>query len=657
MSNKAITYRPDIDGLRALAVLAVVIFHFNKGWLPGGFVGVDIFFVISGYLITGIVSKQALSGQFSFADFYMRRIRRILPAAMFVTLTTLIFGSAFMLPEDAKSLSLSALASTLSAANIYFWKFLDTSYFAASSDIVPLLHMWSLGVEEQFYLIWPALLLVTLKARGQWLTVLVATLIAAAAFWYGQIKLSDDPTFAYYMLPSRAGELLIGGITYFVASTFKSRINGIVANLIAIIGASLLAGSLLYIRERDGFPGFLSLAPTLGASLVIAAGSFSNTAISRVLAVRPMVYIGLISFSLYLWHWPVLAFYRYGFGEPSTAGYFICLSAMLLLTLFSYYMVEVPFRTKRSNQAFTFAVPTCTALTLALAGVLYSSNGLIPLMSPSSYKDDLLTEQSGSEPASTATYVCQNTYKPGLFSSDKCIIGDLSKPPTALLIGDSNAAHYAGYLSAIAKSQGVSIRNVEYPACPPFPDQRAAKYIKEGYRVTCPAYNIEAFKQSKSYDTIIVGASWPNYYATDKSNFFKDFDAMIDELSHSGKNIIIALKIPTFNSFDRQCSQKALKIPYMDCSKKTHTPDLGEATINKLIVQHIALRKNVSYFTIRNLICRDGSCSAFSGATQLYYDGGHLSRVGSEKLGEIALATGNTPKALTSLNSPGIASN
>ncbi|WP_060514305.1 acyltransferase family protein [Pseudomonas sp. NBRC 111132] len=163
MQGKHLAYRPDIDGLRALAVLAVVIFHFNKEWLPGGFVGVDIFFVISGYLITGIIIRQVLSGNFLFSDFYIRRIRRIVPATLFVTLCTLIFGALFMLPEDVKSLSKSAIAATFSLANVYFWKFLDTSYFAASSDTIPLLHLWSLGVEEQFYLIWPALLLILFK--------------------------------------------------------------------------------------------------------------------------------------------------------------------------------------------------------------------------------------------------------------------------------------------------------------------------------------------------------------------------------------------------------------------------------------------------------------------------------------------------------------
>ncbi|MBH3453574.1 acyltransferase [Pseudomonas monteilii] len=656
MSNKALAYRPDIDGLRALAVLAVTIFHFNKQWLPGGFVGVDIFFVISGFLITGIVSRQAAAGSFSFADFYMRRVRRILPAALFVTLVTLLFGSIFMLPDDAKALSLSAIASTLSAANIYFWKFLDTSYFAASSDTVPLLHMWSLGVEEQFYLIWPALLLLTLKVGGRAMTVGVAAVIAAACFSYGQSKLAADPTFAYYMLPSRAGELLIGGMTFFMTEAIKGRIGQRAAQLMALMGALVLAWSLAYIRETEGFPGFISIVPAVGASLVLAAGSFSKTLVGKVLAVRPMVSIGLVSFSLYLWHWPVLAFYRYAYGEPDMLGNLICLSVMVAMTLFSYFLIEVPFRANKGWK-FTMATPASAALALSFAGVIYASNGIISPISPSDYQDSLAETRSGSAPASSAPYVCQSVYKPEYFSSAKCIAGDTSKPPSVLLIGDSNAAHYAGYLSAIAKNEGVAIRNVEHHACPPFPGQRSARYIKEGYKVSCPAYNAEAFKQISNYDTVIVGGSWPAYEAVDKVAFLADFDAMLDTLSQSGKKIIIALKVPTFNSVDRQCTEKALKIPFINCEQKTVVFDTGENRLNQEIIKRISARANFSYFGVRDLICNGTTCSAFAGKTQLYYDGGHLSREGSEKLGSIAVETGRVPASLSNITQPKLATN
>lgn len=656
MSNKALAYRADIDGLRALAVLAVVIFHLNKQWLPGGFVGVDIFFVISGFLITGIVARQAASGSFSFADFYMRRVRRILPAALLATLSTLAFGSIFMLPDDAKALSLSAVASTVSAANIYFWKFLDTSYFAASSDTVPLLHMWSLGVEEQFYLVWPALLLVTLKFWGRRATVAVALVLAAASFAYGQLTLSSDPTFAYYMLPSRAGELLLGGIAFFLTDALKGHVKEIYAQALAMLGSLLLIWSLAFIRETEGFPGFISIVPAIGAALVLASGSFHRTYAGKLLSFKPMVAIGLVSFSLYLWHWPVLAFYRYGFGEPDVFGYVICLFSMTALTLFSYFMVEVPFRSKKSWK-FTIAIPASASLALALAGLLYINNGVLGAISPVGYQAALAANRSGSDPAAELPYVCQNAFKPELFTSPKCLLGDISKPPTAILVGDSNAAHFAGYLNIIALKQGISMRNVEHSACPPFPGQRSIRYIKEGYKISCPSYFAEVLNQINNYETVIVGASWPSYHQVDKTAFFDDFDAMIDELEKRGKKIIIALKAPTFNAIDRQCSEKALKIPYLDCGKRTTLPDTGEMRVNQEIIKRISERENVSYFGVRDLICNGASCSAFSGKTQLYYDSGHLSRVGSETLGHLAIQSGNVPKSLQALSHPSIVVN
>ncbi|MNH22802.1 hypothetical protein D3C79_826730 [compost metagenome] len=180
--------------------------------------------------------------------------------------------------------------------------------------------------------------------------------------------------------------------------------------------------------------------------------------------------------------------------------------------------------------------------------------------------------------------------------------------------------------------------------------------MREGYKVSCPAYNAEAFKQMDGYDTIIVGGSWPAY-AVDKTAFREDFNAMLDVLSQSGKRVIIALKIPTFLAVDRQCSEKALKIPFINCDAKTIVSDRGESALNQEIIKLISARDNISYFGVRDTICDGKTCSAFSGDTQLYYDGGHLSHAGSEKLGNIALETGKVPKSLANLARPNLATN
>ncbi|MFO2462729.1 SGNH hydrolase domain-containing protein [Pseudomonas sp. 15FMM2] len=649
MHNKSLSYRPDIDGLRAIAVLAVVIFHFNKEWLPGGFVGVDIFFVISGFLITGIIARQVATGTFSFGEFYRRRVRRILPAALFVTISTLLFGLVFMLPDDAKVLSRSAIATTLSVANIYFWKSLDTSYFAASSDTVPLLHMWSLGVEEQFYLLWPALLLITYKLGGRALTVSTAVVLAIASFWYGQHVLISDPTFAYYMLPSRAGELLLGGLVFFACDTLKGKTGRIGAQAIGVVGAALLVWSLAFIRETAGFPGFISLAPSLGAALIIASGSLGQTAVGTVLSIRPMVAIGLVSFSLYLWHWPVLAFYRYAYADLSLPGGALCLAIMVVLTYASYKFIEVPFRSTNTGLTKTAAIPALALLTVVFSGVVLQQRGLIDSLAPKNYRENLTAHRDGAQPASAAVYVCQVAYKPALFSDGKCVFGDMNKAPKVLLIGDSNAAHFAGYLSQIAKSQGIAVRNVEHSACPPLPGNRSVKYVRQAYETSCPAYYAKAREEMLKYDTIIVGASWLSYQAQNKSEFANDIDALLDDLQASGKNVVVALKAPTFPAMDRQCPGKALKIPFLDCSSKAIAQDRGEMGVNLQIIEKAAGRKNISTFSVRDLICDGSLCRAFAGNTPLYYDGGHLSRAGSETLGALAVASGKVPVALRNL--------
>ena len=654
MHNNNFSYRPDIDGLRAVAVIAVVIYHFNKQWLPGGFAGVDIFFVISGYLITGIIVNKVTSGTFSFVEFYMRRVRRILPAAFFVTLCTLLLGLALMLPDDAKALSTSAIATTFSVANIYFWKFLDTSYFAASSDTVPLLHMWSLGVEEQFYVIWPAFIVVAMRIGGKRLVVATAILVTAASFAVSEYYLARDPSFAYYMLPSRAGELLVGALL-FLWQDSRRTLTTTAANIAGAVGLLLVSYSFALLSETGGFPGMRSIIPAIGAALLIASGFNQGAVLARALTNPVFKYFGLRSFSLYLWHWPVLALYRYSYSELSLIGTVQCLAVMFLLTMATYRLIEGPFRSSTSGIAKTAAIPGVAAFTILLAYVIVQHGGAIEVLSPKNYRENLSAYRDGAQPAAEATYVCQDAYKPALFSDDQCVSGEISKAPKVLLIGDSNAAHFAGYLTVIAKSQGVAIRNIEHHACPPFPGKRSEKYVLEGYKTSCPAYYAKAREEMQAYETIIIGASWLAYQMQNKLEFGTDMDALLDDLEATGKNIVVALKAPTFNAMDRKCPEKALKIPFLDCSSKTLLRDSGEMSVNLLIAKKSAERRKISTFSVRDLICDGEICNAFSGKNLLYYDGGHLSRAGSEMLGAIAVANGKIPMALRNLSQRDIA--
>ncbi|MCE1009866.1 acyltransferase family protein [Pseudomonas monteilii] len=641
MQGKHLAYRPDIDGLRAVAVLAVTIFHFSKEWMPGGFVGVDIFFVISGYLITGIVARQMAAGTFSFADFYMRRIRRIFPAALFVTLVTLIAGSALMLPADSLQLSQSAIAATFSAANIFFWKFLDTSYFAASSDMVPLLHMWSLGVEEQFYLVWPALLLLALKFGGRKLVVLTACLAAVASFWYGQSRLVEDPTFAYYMLPSRAGELLIGALAYFACESARDRITPLVASSLAYIGAGLVVLSLIFIREEDGFPGFISAVPAIGAALIIAGGAFSKSLVGKLLALKPMTAVGLISFSLYLWHWPVLALYRYSFGELNLVGGLACFAVMTTMTLVSYFFIEKPFRNSKTNLK-TISIGLAAASVCALGLVSIQSKGMLGPFTPDGYAEQLQALEDSTQPAHKYPYVCQGIPKAETITSQKCVVG--KGVAESIVIGDSNAAHYMGYFKVLADHYGFSVRNIEHPGCPPFPGDMSTKYVLKSYQDTCKQYNKLVTDNLGQYKTVILGGTWHSY-ATNE-HFEADLRTTLTQLSGQGKNVIIALRVPGFMGYDKECTKKSIKFPLADCEKRAEFQDKGDLAANKRVTTIAKDFKNVQVLGVRELICRDGTCSAYMHGKPLYFDPGHLSIPGSEMLGAEAIKKNLVPPAV-----------
>ncbi len=242
---KKTNYRPDIDGLRAVAVLSVILFHIDKNLLPGGFVGVDIFFVISGYLISLHIFQELEAGQFSIVEFYRRRIKRIAPPMLLVVFLTLVIAQFILIPEDAERVAESTLWSLLSLANVYFWLYQDTSYFAAASSELPLLHLWSLGVEEQFYILWPLLLMLVYRKLSPKALMLLVASTALASFMFGQLGYAHAPSFVYYMLPTRAGELLIGAaIAFATLNGIERRLPEKATQLISLTGLSLVIASL-----------------------------------------------------------------------------------------------------------------------------------------------------------------------------------------------------------------------------------------------------------------------------------------------------------------------------------------------------------------------------------------------------------------------------
>jgi len=348
-------YRPDIDGLRALAVMPVVLFHADVALFSGGFVGVDIFFVISGYLITAMLLQDMAAGRFSIVDFYMRRARRILPALLAVVLVTLLVSFFFLLPNELAQAAKAARRIAVFTSNHLFWQTQGDYWQQNTLANQPLLHTWSLAVEEQFYFIIPVLLLACFKIKQRSGVLLTLCLLAIASFATSQYWLTHDAAGAFYLLPSRAFELLIGAILAVVLMHGNS--GSLLVN--QCIGSAGLVGiviSIFCFHDKMPFPGAAALLPCLGAAAIIYSGAATHSDktswVNRLLATRTLVFIGLISYSLYLWHWPVLVLVRsmgwYAWDLPHIPTAML-ITVILLLSWLSWRWIELPFRAKKSQ--------------------------------------------------------------------------------------------------------------------------------------------------------------------------------------------------------------------------------------------------------------------------------------------------------------------
>ncbi|MDB4524723.1 acyltransferase [bacterium] len=368
-------YRPEIDGLRAISVIGVVLFHLELGF-PGGFVGVDVFFVISGYLITGILLRQLGEDRFSLMEFWARRVRRIVPAAMVMVVGALLIGAFLQTPERYASLARSAMAHVLMASNCYFTR--DQGYFAEKSDHEPLLHTWSLSVEEQFYLIFPLIVCFVWKRAPQRLA-LVFTSAALISFSWSWIEVVSNPKWAFFLLPARGWELLVGAL---LAILPQKTMRSLGDEAWAGLGLVLVLAPMFFFDRQTAFPGPGALAPVLGAALLIWTGG--STKIGKLLGWRALVRIGLISYSLYLWHWPFVVFAREMVIELTLTLKISLLVASLLAGFSSWRWVEMPSRsglllaTRRRSLIFGLT----SAVTLFVIAFSIKASGGFPSRLP-----------------------------------------------------------------------------------------------------------------------------------------------------------------------------------------------------------------------------------------------------------------------------------
>ena len=433
MRGYRLTYRPEIDGLRAVAVLSVFIFHLNHNWLPGGFVGVDIFFVISGYLITSILYNDCEEGKFSLARFYQRRIARIIPAFMTVAVVTLVGAAYVYVPQDFASAGANLVAALLSVANIKYM--LQGNYFEISPDAQPFLHYWSLSVEEQFYIIFPLLLFLIHRYARRYLTLILA-LLGTGSLVVCVLLTQVNPVWAFYLLPTRAWELGAGGLLAVMLYTNNGHTVS-VPRWIPGVGLLLIGCSLVLIDEGRHFPGWQALFPVAGTALIILSSASSYSWVQKWLSSRTMVTIGKWSYSLYLWHWPVFSLIDYQFYLlPVEMRLALKIGISFLLTIITFRFIETPARTflnQPSRRIISFAtMATLLALCIPLGITIRQDNYV------------------NAEIADVAKGGLVFPGKPG--------------SPSVILMGDSNGSMYGKLIKDICETLGEKLTVISVAA-------------------------------------------------------------------------------------------------------------------------------------------------------------------------------------------------
>jgi peptidoglycan/LPS O-acetylase OafA/YrhL len=642
-------YRADIDGLRAVAVLAVLLFHGGSGIFSGGYVGVDIFFVISGYLITTIIVREIANGSFSIARFYERRARRILPALAAVIVATLVAGAFLLTPDALVELAHSAEAAALFSSNVLFY--LSSGYFEAPENVRPLLHTWSLAVEEQYYIFFPLLLILIARFGARryvrWLVSLgllsFVTCVAVTHF---------DASAAFYLIPARAWELFIGSALSLGVFPVPQRRR--VREIAAALGATLMAVAIFGYTSATSFPGAAAVLPTVGAALVIYAGCGGESLVSRVLSLRPVVFIGLISYSLYLWHWPVIAYTRlYAITEPDPLQMGAMLVLVFALSILSWRYIETPLRTKRMLPTTT---PLLKASVVTLLVLFCSGAALARLRGlPHRYGTSFAAPLTAADPEWAHWGNCQAAFSRQHSAAGLCDLGVPGGAPSFLLWGDSHARALASGVQLSAARLGLTGKLATHSACPPLGG------IERPSRTSCEAFNqavLRMLAHSPQIKTVLLAARWAlsaegTRYGHESGTSVHLVDLQspgtttrsdaelveiglwrtIDRLHRLGKQVVLVRAIPEvgydvpsayFVAHATGRDANALIAPARaDYRRRT-------AEVRALFAQ-IAAQQPVAFVDPARYLCTD-ICPVVRSGHPMYRDDDHLSTFGSRYL-------------------------
>lgn len=625
-------YRPFIDGLRAIAILTVVGSHISLPGFSGGFVGVDIFFVISGYLIINQIAEDIEKKRFSILDFATRRTFRILPAFLLVIVTCLALSTTIFMQAEPKDFAESFFLSAIMFANHHFLS--HTGYFDMAAVTKPLLHMWSLAVEEQFYLLAPLTLLAMTAMTGKmkpesgrrtWIAVTfglgIVSFAACVLFTYPSIR----PNVSFYIMPTRGWEFILGGAVPAFASAV-CRLPAFVNKGLAIGGAAAIVLAVLCFDADMLYPFFWAAAPVIGATLIITAGLVEpRNVVACVLATRPMVWIGLVSYPWYLWHWPLISFVRtMNFGEQSFAEEIGAAALSLVLAILTYRFVELPVRGLRKKHKFRPAavvvLGTASCVVIASLGYLWSLR-ITPLMLP---------QLSGLGP-------------PQIVGHDY--------PPVShrgVLMGDSHALVIEQSFKEYARRAGATLTSVFEVGCPPF--KASVKDGRGRPAVRCDSFDPYAFQGA---EFAIITVRWNFYLGLPQSDpFHRSFRLIGDqgkndpyEILTAGlatmlsdakraavRRILIIAPLPEFPWYSPACVVKAIRVGSDTCSVLRAKVDARRERTVTILRQVAAPFENVRLIDPINLFCTEMECRPNKGNELFFFDTSHLSSAGAERL-------------------------
>ena len=636
-------YRPDIDGLRAIAVGLVIVFHGRFGLVPGGFIGVDVFFVISGYLISSIIWRELAGGGFSFAHFYERRIRRIFPALIVVLAATLLMGALLFAPQDYVVLGRSAKATAAFYSNFFFYD--QAGYFMPGAETQPLLHTWSLAVEEQFYLVAPFFLIGLAKIPPHYRTPAFA-LVFLTSLVISATGANSEDTGAFYLPHSQAFELMIGmALALGMVPVLSKQSYREVAGLSGM--AMILAAALLF-TDRTPFPGFAALLPCVGTALLIASANQGTNLVARALSLRPVVFLGKISYSLYLWHWPIFVFADYEFGTQLSPLQRVGLVGLAIaLSCLTYWFVEQPARQKTPlltrKRAITYGL-SAMVLVVVAAQVIILTRGLPERLPPKIAQ----FAQDVAESVEKAPCLESEVYDG---SEYRCAIGAKQDQPTSFLLwGDSHAIAISSRLSDAASSRGIKGYVALRGGCPPF--FTSPTLNSRFYRDTCAAVSarVRSLLLERKITHVILSARWAFYaegggfqngaYIANRFDsgdlpqnheaFRQALRGTVEILVGSGLKVTILGPVPelTFNVSNAIVRAKMRREQIAFILKRDAF--LKRESVVLPLLAELETKSSVTVLYPHTLLCGAHNCDTIRDEMPLYSDDDHLGKYGTK---------------------------